>query len=53
MKKFVALPENLNVEINTVLFQEAPQGKRWNSHSGTFGAKQHCNPAKQQEEAKV
>ena len=26
---------------------------RWDSRSGTPGAKQHCNPAKQQEEAEV
>ena len=52
MKKAAAWPENLNVEMNTILFQEAPQGKRWDSRSGTPGAKQHSNPAKQQRDAK-
>ena len=39
-------------EIQYKLSQEASQGKRWDSRSGTPCAKQHCNPAKQQEEAK-
>ena len=53
MKKYVAWPENMNVEMNKIIFQEASQGKRWDSHSRTPDAKQHYNPAKQQEEAKV
>ena len=53
MKKVVAWPTKLNVEMNTILFQEASQGKRWDSRSGTPSAKQHSNPAKQQEEEKV
>ena len=52
-EEVVAWPENMNVEMNTILFQEAPQGKRWDSRSGTPGAKQHSYPAKQQEEAIV
>ena len=31
---------------------EAPQGERWDSRSGTPDAKQHCYPAKLQEEEK-
>ena len=50
MKKYVAWTENINVEMNTILFQEASQVKRWDSRLGTIGAKQHCNPTKQQEE---
>ena len=50
MKKFVSWFENLNVEMNKILFQEASQGKRWDSRSGTPGAKQHSNPDKQQEQ---
>ena len=38
--------------IQDKLSQEASQGKRWDSRLGTPCAKQHCNPAKQQEEAK-
>ena len=38
--------------IHKKLSQEASQGKRWDSRLGTPGAKHHCNPAKQQEEAK-
>ena len=52
MKKVVAWPENQNVEMNEILFQEASQGKRWDSRSGTPGGKQHSYPVKQQEEAK-
>ena len=52
MKKFVALPKKINVEMNTILLQEATQGKRWDSYSGTPDAKQQNNPAKQQEAAK-
>ena len=53
MKKVVAWHKNMNAEMNTILFQDASQGNRWDSCSGTPGAKQHNYPAKQQEEAKV
>ena len=53
MKKVVAWPEKINVEINAMLFQETPQGKRWDSRLGTPGAKQHRNPAKKTRGCKV
>ena len=39
-------------DIQDKLSQEASQGKRWDSRSGTPSAKHHCYSAKQQEEAK-
>ena len=52
MKLDEAWPNHLMWIDEYKLSQEAPQGKRWDSRSGTPGAKQHCYSAKQQEEAK-
>ena len=43
MKKVVAWPKNLNVEMNAMLSQEASQGNILDSRLGTPGAKQHNN----------
>ena len=53
MTEDLCLASSLDVEkISTILSKDASQGKRWDSRSGTPSAKHHCNPAKQQEEAK-